>query len=389
MLLRVIAYFVPFAINFLNGGFFFIAAHRFAEAHCSGMVVGSAVTAWGIAYCLVTMLTGKLSNSSNALKFIVAGGLLLTLTSAGFIIFFNYLYCQFLFLVLAGCGAALFCTPFQLLAKSIESGEKSAGTVSATAFYTMTWSVGFASGPLAFARLEPRTGFVITLLLALAVTVSALLIKFLRRNPPSAVSDAPAANQESQLPFFSEKTFSKLAILGWIVGGLGTITICQIRAMWPKLGEEMGFSRDHIAYVLALVSYTQALTALLLCRSRCWMWKRIPALLMSVCGIIALLLFAFAADLKIFYFSAILYGIYSGLLYFYLVYHSLAHPTRNSFFVAGNEVIVGITSMIFPLFGGLLADITDYTGSAFIFAAAMTACALTAQLIMLMPSKLQ
>ena len=83
-----------------------------------------------------------------------------------------------------------------------------------------------------------------------------------------------------------------------------------------------------------------------------------------------------------------LFGIYSGCLYFYLVYHSLAHPERSGFFVAGNEVIVGITSMLAPLAGGFLADIFQFTGTAFIFAAAMSFIALLAQLTMLVPAKL-
>ena len=96
MLLRILAYFVPFAINFLNGGFFFITSYRFAQAQCTALVVGGAIAAWGVSYCLVTLLVGKVARVSNALGFILAGGLMLTLTSAGFIVFFDYLYLQFL-----------------------------------------------------------------------------------------------------------------------------------------------------------------------------------------------------------------------------------------------------------------------------------------------------
>ena len=332
-LLRLLSYFVPFAVNFLQGGFFFITSYRFAEAGCSGVVIGGALTAWGAAYCLVTMITGRLANISNALKFILSGGGILTLSSLGFIIF-SGVYTQFLWLFTAGVGAALFCAPFQLFAKSIESGSnESHGTVWATSFYTMTWSVGFASGPLAFARLSVRSGFIVTLILSLAVVISVLLIAFRRRNGAGsrecAASDAVAA-QAGQTEY-PEKYFTRLAILGWIVGGLGTVTICQLRSMWPKLGSDLGIARYHVAYVLALVSYAQALTALLLCRSRNWMCRRFPSLLMNVPGIAALLIFAFAGNTCCFYLAALLYGIYSGCMYFYLVYHSLAHPVRNSF----------------------------------------------------------
>ena len=389
MMVKILAYFVPFAINFLNGGFFFITAHRFAQGGCPRIVVASSLTAWGIAYCLVTMVIGKMVSAGNALRLILSGGVLLVLSSVGFIIF-DGLYMQFLWLIVCGCGAALFCTPFQLFAKSIESdGKKASGISAATAFYTMTWSSGFATGPLAFARLSVRNGFLVTLFLALAVTVSVLLIALFSRKKSQKDSEIETPDEVVAAgTIFPEKSYTKLAILGWIVGGLGTVTVCQVRAMWPKIGGELEFSRDHIAYVLATVSYVQALTALLLCRSHSWMWKRVPALLMSCCGIVSLLVFAFGNDLRLFYAAAAVYGIYSGCLYFYLVYHSLAHPRRSGFFVAGNEVIVGVVSMIFPVVGGFLADVFNSTGAAFIFAALVTATALVCQLVMLDPKKL-
>ena len=397
MLVRILAYFVPIAINFLNGGFFFITAQRFAAADCSAVVVASSVTAWGVAYCLVTMLVSRMVKNSNALALILTGGVILTLTSVGFLTV-DGLYLQFLWLIFSGIGAALFCTPFQLFAKSIEnqpdnaSNKKKSGTVSAASFYTMTWSLGFASGPLAFARVSEKTGFIITMLLALAVTVSVMLIGLMKRksaaveSAPEKESDNAAAPDGNAL--FPEKSFTRLAILGWIVGGLGTVTVCQIRSVWPKLGEDMCFDKSQIAYVLAVVSYVQAFTALALCRSKSWMWERIPALLMSFAGIGALLMFAFGKTLPVFYLAACCYGLYTGCTYFYLVYHSLAHPVRSRFFVAGNEVLVGITSMLAPVFGGLLVDFFDFNGAAFIFAAVMVMIAMICQMVILDPVKL-
>lgn len=384
MFLKILAYFVPFAINFLSGGFFFITSYRFAEASAPGIIIGSATAAWGIAYCAVTAIVGKLVNGANALKFILSGGVMLMITALGFIIF-NGLYTQFVWLICAGVGAAMFCTPFQLLAKAIESGGETPGTVKATAFYTLTWSTGIATGPLAFARFSVRTGFIITFILALAVTVSVMIIARLLKNKEKNCNtvDCDTAAKEKETEIFSEKDYNKLAILGWIVGGLGTITVCQIRSMWPKHGDFLAISKDHIAYILALVSYIQAFTALLLCRSETWMWRKVPALLMTLPAVLSLLLFAFATDLKIFYAAAVIYGIYSGTFYFYLVYHSLAHPTRSRFFVAGNEVIVGIVNLLAPVIGGMFVDITGFTGSPFIFALAMAAAAFAAQMVIL------
>lgn len=387
MLIRILAYFVPFAINFLSGGFFFITAYRFSEAGCSRTVTTCSIVAWGVAYCLLTMLVGKLATVKRILPLILAGGVTLSLTSLGFIIF-DGLYTQFLWLIFAGFGAALFCTPFQLLAKEIESGTKK-GVVSATAFYTLTWSCGLASGPLAFARFTLRQGFFITMFLAIAVTVSVILIALLR---PKKTAEPTVETTTAAPAQFTVKTYDKLAVLGWIVGGLGTVTVCQIRALWPKLGLELDIPRHHNAYILALVSYAQAVTALMLCRSKSWMWKQLPAVLMGVCGVVTLLSFAFVPvfthHVAAFYIISGVYGIYSGCFYFYLVYHSLAHPVRSSFFVTGNEIIVGITSIAAPLLGGFISDVSGHTESAFIFAAIVAAAAFVIQMIVLRPSNI-
>lgn len=389
MLIRILTYFVPFAINFLSGGFFFISAYRFSQAGCSGAVVGGSVAAWGAAYCLLTTVIGRFVNAANALRWILTGGLCLMATSLGFIIF-DTLYLQYLWMVTAGFGAALFCTPFQLFAKSIESGSKKevSGTVTATSFYTLTWSVGFATGPLAFARLSVKQGFLVTLLLATLVTVSVLLIALICKKSEKSVEAEENVATVPEKRRFTMSTYTKLAVLGWIVGGLGTTTVCQIRTMWPKLGNELALPMEHIIYITAIVSYVQGLTALALCRGKEWMFRRIPALLMSVCGVSGLLIFTFAHSLMYFYAAAVLCGIYAGCLYFYLVYHSLAHP-RNSFFVAANEVIVGVVSLAATMIGGVFADIFNFTGAAFIFAVVMIVVAFTAQMIVLAPGNLQ
>ena len=70
------------------------------------------------------------------------------------------------------------------------------------------------------------------------------------------------------------------------------------------------------------------------------------------------------------YLGALLFGIYSGCLFFCFVYYSLCHPTKAPHYIAVNEAVSGTASFIGPLFGGWLAECA---GSAmpFLMAAAM------------------
>ncbi len=376
MLIRILTYFIPFAVNFLNGGFFFITSYRFAQAGASGVMVGGSIAVWGIAYCIFAVLTGRIAKVSNALPMILAGGGLLAGAAVG--LAYCGLYMQYFWMAVSGLGAAFFCTPFQLFAKAISAGEKSSGAVEAAAFYTLTWSLGFATGPLAFARLSSRTGCWICFAFALAVIAGVCVIAVsLKKNPPANM--VQKEEQRTDAPV-SEK-FAMLARLGWCVGGLGTIAVSQMRGMWPKLGEELVLSQSNIACVLALVSYTQGFTGLALCRSKTWMFRRLPAVGMALLAAVSLLTFAFGRELWCFYAAALGYGVYCGCMYFYLVYHSLAHPTRSNFYVAGNETVVGITNMLAPLIGGVLVDYFHTASAAFVFAALITAAALGCQLL--------
>ena len=371
MLVRILTYFIPVAINVLTGGFLFITAFRFAQAGCSGTITAGALTAWGISYCIFALIVGKIVKNSNTLPMIFIGSSLLAVTALG--LSMCSLYMQYLFLIMAGLGSALFCAPFQLFAKSIESNQKSTGAVAAAAFYTFTWSMGFATGPLVFSRFPIAVGHRLSLGFALAVMASVALIVLLR--PKN--SNVPAAGAEKEVSQNTDydKRYDKLAILGWIVGGLGTVTVCQMRGMWPKLGEELAFSREHIGFIIALTNYVQGLVGLSLCRSKTWMFRRKAALLLALAGICSMAAFAFCRELWCFYAAAVVYGGYCGCFYFYLVHNSLAHPVRSSFYITGNEVIVGITSILAPLIGGALTDFFNATGAAFVFAAAIAASA--------------
>ncbi len=374
---------MPFVINFLDGGFFFISAYRFAKAGCPALVCGSGVTCWGLVYCIVSMFLGKIVNTGNALKFIISGGTILSLSSAGFMVF-DALFLQFLWLGLAGVGAALFCTPFQLFAKSLESNENhiKPDTAKATAFYTASWSVGLASGPLVFARLPYKTGFLITLFLAVGVTLLLLLVSFLIKKNVSESKNAESEKSPQISPeYISVK--SRLAVLGWLIGVTGTFAVSIIRALWPKHADLMDVSRDHAAYVLALVSYSQAVTAILFCKSKRWMYSKSAAIWMGLVGILPLFGFAFCEGLAAFYLSAAAFGIYTGSIYFYLVFHSLDHPEKPQYFVAGNEVLVGLTCIIAPLAGGITVDCTGLSGSGFVLSAGVVLLTMLVQWVML------
>lgn len=347
--MKILVYLFPMLINYIQGGMFFINAYRFSEGKAGSVVVGLALGAWAGIYCLASLIVGRITTGRNAPKLICTGALLIAAAALGFIVL-DGLYTQFVWIVLTGIGAALFCSPFQVFMRSLEQPGNS-GVVRAAALYTFSWSFGMACGPFVFGLFSARTGFTLNILLALAVAAGVVLAdRFARR---AAAPPQYAVNAASPAPV------RDFAWVGWLVGGIGVVTVCQIRSMWPFRGAELHFTKTDIGLVLALVSLVQGLMALALIRSRSWMGQSRPALAVGATGAAGLLLFAFGRTLPLFYLGAVIYGVYSGAFFFFLVYHALANPSRAARNVAGNEAVVGITSIAGPLLGGWVAQVDN------------------------------
>ena len=350
---RSLIYFFPIAINILIGGMFFISAYRFKLAEAPGWIIGATMAAWALVYSIFSLLLSRRLTRKNAPVILNTGCFILTASSAGFL-FFDGLYTQFVWILTSGLANACYCAPFQLLMKSVEPDQASAGSARAAGMYTFAWSTGVATGPLLFGWLAPATVFKINVLLSILLWAGAfLLICRIRRKEKNASSRSRTDETVMENTAFSEPS---LARLGWIAGGVGIFTACIIRLIWPCRGVELELSQVHIGSSLALVSYIQAVMGLILAHSRNWMRKALPQLIYGILGVAGLCLFAFApGEAWYFYLAALLYGLYSSNFYFLLVYFSIedtAHAAEN---VGVNEFIVGITSIIAPMIGGVLA----------------------------------
>jgi predicted MFS family arabinose efflux permease len=114
---------------------------------------------------------------------------------------------------------------------------------------------------------------------------------------------------------------------------------------------------------------SQAVTGLILCRSRLWMYRALPVFASGVLGVLAMVGLALGHTVLLLALGTILFGVYSGCFFFYLVYHAIAHPVRAPAYVAINEAVVGAGGILGPLAGGLLLDRGGNLASAVVGAA--------------------
>lgn len=390
--MKIIFYLLPCVMNIIMGLFFFITMRRLAISGADSFAISGTMAVWAFIYAIVSALLGAVQNKKNATKFILAGEGILILSMAGFLIFPS-MDMQYVWLFGSGIGTAMFFAPFQVIVKMLDSNETAQETLPKTAaVYTFSWSFGFASGPFIAAMiwglLSPETGwrtcYKINILLVLAVTcVVWFLHCFIRRKNTAGESAGQAretAAPKSEPEQEKEEKLPDLAVLGWIVAGTGFITIAMLRTQIPYRCGLLEMSTAQQGIILAAVSYVQAFLALSLWKSRRWMYHPFPIALAALCGITALLLFAFTESYPVYVCAGLLYGCYSGAFCFFFAYHSLANPEKSHRYVAVNEVIVGSTSVFAPLAAGLLADAAKNSAVPFYIGAALIVMAMIYQI---------
>lgn len=347
--MKFLMYLFPVLINLVQAAVFFISVQRFTEAGADKIIIGATTTAWAVIYCVGNVIVSRLVNEKNATAMIFTGGLLVALSSLGFLIF-DGLYTQFVWLALIGIAFGFYCAPFQVFMKYVENGASdSSGIAKAAGRYTAAWSGGFAAGPLVFGLLHPKAGFCVCLAIGIIVSFGILLIgNYYKKYHAAEKNPVELPSTEVKQPDF--------AWVGWIIAAAGTLSVNQIRTMLQPLGETLRFDMETMSWLLFTVSCAQAAFALILSFTKRWMFKWLPAFLMGAAGTGALLLIVFSKQLPFFFIASAVYGLYSGSFYFLFVYYSLLHPTKAARNAGINEAVVAICGIAGPLLGGMLAN---------------------------------
>ena len=195
-----------------------------------------------------------------------------------------------------------------------------------------------------------------------------LIDRNLKKNPV-----AVAASSDSDAPSAADALVGKFpdyAWVGWIVGGIVSLSVNQLRSMLQLHGAAIQVAnlKQTMALALMTVSLVQGLTALSLVKSRVWMYKLLPLTLIALTGVAAMSSFCFVNSLPGFLISAFAYGIYSGCGYFIFVFYALANREKAGRNAAINEISVSIASIAGPMLGGLLVDVSGISWTPFAMA---------------------
>lgn len=371
-------YLFPALVNFITGGIFFFSAYSFTKMEFSGFVVGCTTASWAIIYALFSYVAGLIVTEKNSPYLVVIGASVMTCASLLYLAIPDAVYLQFIWIAMGGLGGAIYCTPFQVFMKSIESKNQNVGAVRASGLYEVSWSFGLGAGPFIFAILNRTSAFSLMAAAGVIVAAGTFVIARYARKTLVNVASENIITEDKKTSGFDELDYSKypnMVLTGWIIGGLGSIAVNIIRSLEPFRGQAIGLDETQTGLALALLSGTQALTALLLLKSKTWMFKPSRAFLFGICGVAGLLCFGIGKNMTAFIVGAILFGIFYGCLCFLYVFYVIVHRTKSSKYFSVNEMVMGFSGIAGPLSGGLLAGAynADLSGIPFIASSLLVA----------------
>ena len=354
--LRILIYFFPALVDMVAAQFLFINTVRVAKMGASASVSAGITTVWSVTYLVACLAVGRLATPLNSARLMLVSCLSLGVL-AGLFMIVPGIAGMYALTAAAGVAAALFFPPFQVFMKAVDQGGRKPLCYS-IGLYTFAWSIGYATGPFVAGFLMTVGGILyLQHLVHPDDTPSREFAVFRTREPPTDYSRMP-----------------DLAWLGWVGAGTGMVVISVIRAVFPSHAvRDLAFGDSRLGTLFFLLSFTQAVTGLVLCRSRLWMYRALPVSAVGVLGVAGTACLAFGSSAAVLGAGVVLFGVYSGSFFFYLVFHALAHPVRSAFYVAINEAVVGVSGIIGSVAGGVLADRYGFTRSASAGAAAVLA----------------
>ncbi|MCK5802885.1 MAG: hypothetical protein KAI66_08635 [Lentisphaeria bacterium] len=409
-LIRLCIYILPAVMDMVLALILFVCTVRGSkELQLSATVVGGMLATWGGAYMLSCPVVGHFMNRANCTRLLVAGSLCM-LALCIFLIHASGVVGIYIGMVLMGVIAALFFVPFQIFMSAVdEAGEKPPSY--STGLYTFAWSMGFALGPFVAARFSELGAYLssaesigaesarlvgrlfcgssgaaawqFSLIFAVfALVLNAcgilLLAKYAHAHP-SRETDPPVAPVAAKAPLDYNRAPNmwRKALTGALAG---VVAIQVIRGVFPRYSHPgvLALPETVQGNMFFLLSLTQALVGLALCRSRTWMYRVRPVLGFGLFGIAGLLLLGLGRTPSVFYAGGILFGVYSGSFFYYFVFHAIAHRDRASRQVGLNEAVVGIAGVAGASAGGMIADFSGISAP-FSCAAALVLIALVFQ----------
>ena len=239
--------------------------------------------------------------------------------------------------------------------------------------FNVLWSVGMAVGVLltgTLYELRPSLPFHIA-----ACNVGVLFVAFLLLPSPPLLS--PQANDAPDQPEAARPQAGvSFLYLSRVMMFLCYFAVFNLRFLFPKYGEHLGFSESQVSLLLFVVLLSQTLTFLALRTTGFWHYRFWPLIVAAVVGSASFFVIGSVQNYFVLVLSFVFIGLFTGCCYFSGIYYSMARPKAGVESAAWHEATLALGAALGPIVGGAFADVTGSYAAPFFLSGAVMLIAL-------------
>ena len=370
---NAVIFLFPFLIDIVVSLVLFVSRHSLAGLGHPQSVIIIPQMLFGIGYivaCFAMKYIVSLRHSRAQMIGAVLALMLICIVLANISIL-AAIYAMFLLLPLT---TSLFFNAFQayMLGVSQSTGKTLAATVG---HYTFAWSLGYAVGPFVPGLLKNSLTWNQTYYCAAASALIVAILAICIRPSKNKTAEPKAAPVLQPIPLSNLPWRIIAGRIGIILGWTGWNMIC---VYWPMQANALHLSSTVKGVMECSFALFQACTALALIRYASWVRSPVFTIGFGVIGIAALILFSHASGSVHFVVAAMLFGVFTGSVFYYALFMAMSDTTVVVKQIALNEALVGIAFMI----SSGLAMLIHKTGTPFVVPYYIMAIALGAGVVL-------
>lgn len=341
---NALLFLLPFTMDIIVGLLLFVGRHSLASQGYSETTVGTILLFYGAGYILFSLLMRKIIRPAHARLQIIASILLIAFSSVFLANISSLRLTQIAFFIFSFAATLYFNALQSFMLKISNQVLKPLSTLACQ--YTLSWSLGFALGPLLSSQLKNYCTWSQTYYLSTALSLF-LLILMLFLKPSHKPEPFRGPSQISSI----KKGYPKPAWVGILLAWTGWTIVSTY---WPVQAAQQGFSSSVKGAVEFTFAISQAIFAMVLIFFPNRYQKSWWILLFGLTGVTGIFIFGAAKTTILFLLGASLYGAFTASIFTNLVYQAMAEPDYSVRRVAINEVCVGIGFTLGPILGAFL-----------------------------------